>query len=124
MPSSQESRIQPEEVTAAYKATGLREIREVYCDRVSGVLCGCPLTALYLVAHPKARRSPAYLCKAVDTWAGKKYGSWYTRTFTAAFDSGVGNLDRYAEQRAIDGFDDGRAVARAVWMEFAEVVNG
>jgi hypothetical protein len=87
------------------------------------------LTALYLVEHPKARRSPAYLCKAVDTWATKKYGSCYARSFTAAFDRGVGvgGLEKtcdYAEQRAIDGFNDGRAVSRAVWVEFAEVVNG
>ena len=122
---NQTRRISGPEVIAAYRKTGMAPAREQYLGGSLQRLCGCPFGAIYVASHPAhSRRLPA-LRNAIARWAENMYGEQYVIAFSAAFDHGVGNLEKtciYAEQRSIDGFNDGRAVARAVWMEFAEAM--
>lgn len=117
-------RITPAEVLEAYRKTGLRPIRELYIsdelhigDEGDG-LCGCPLGALYLANHPRDRnRDTDSIYVRADEWADKTYGVQFTLAFTAAFDRGIGNLEitcPYSDERSVEGWNDGRAVAFAV----------
>lgn len=124
-----EPRISGEQAVAAYRKTGLHPIRDEFARKEDGRLCGCPLTAVWAARLPDGwRRKRIETIEAnVEIWATRLYGDQYVIAFTAAYDHGVGNLEKpcvYAEQRAIDGFNDGRAVAHAVWAAFAEVLNG
>lgn len=111
-------RVTADEVLAAYRETEIIPALDVYIDDEGEGLCGCPLGAIYLAKHPREKRDDlALLYERADDWAEKRYGVEYVIAFTAAFDHGIGNLEPkciYAEQRAIDGFNDGRAVAFAV----------
>lgn len=111
-------RVTSDEVLSAYRKSGMLPLREFYVDKEGDRLCGCPLGALYLAKHPREKQDDCGLLYVrVDDWAETRYGVEYVIAFTAAFDYGIGNLEptcSYAEQRSIDGFNDGRAVAFAV----------
>lgn len=117
-------RITPAEVIEAYRKSGLHPIRELYIDWSSEGLCGCPLGAIYLAKHPREKNVAwTKLYEQADTWADKTYGVSFTLAFTAAFDRGVGNLEitcPYSDERAVEGWQDGRAAAFAVHMELLQ----
>lgn len=121
-------RISADEVLAAYRKTGLRPICEVYIDRKGDFLCGCPLGAIYVSKHPRAKNLPiSDLYVKADEWADKVYGVQFTLAFTAAFDRGMEDADDvicpYSDPRSVDGWIDGRAAAQAIFGEPSEIVQ-
>ena len=105
-------RIWPQQVLAAYEATGLKPVRgEWFSDG-----CSCPLGALYLQARNLTAPCGEVACddalKQADDWSCEVFGIVYTEGFFKGFDT----IDKSPETHFCHeerlGFDDGRAAAR------------
>jgi hypothetical protein len=112
---SDRKRITPEEVVAAYRATGLKPAQTdtLYTDE-SGALCGCAVGALWLANHSNCT-NPIGENNSYG-WGARKYGVQYFTDFYNGFDG----IDGYIPETE-HGFSDGRAAWSAVEREILGV---
>jgi hypothetical protein len=105
-------RITPEQVTAAYAATGLRPVRGITL-RADGA-CGCPMAALFLQAARPAAVYPSG--REIYSWCLRQWGELYITAFV--WGAARRRADQWQPQSLdVDGVKDGVSVADAVFPE-------
>jgi hypothetical protein len=119
---NQVRRITPEEVVAAYRKTGLRPIRGVYCERVKGAVCGCPIAVLYLASIENPPDNAFRIATRSAKWGAAEFGE-YEVPFIAGFDQ-PDDVCEYGSPIGILAHADGVAVFKAVSEAFPEVFCG
>ena len=111
-------RITPEEVLAAYEATGLKPVQESWTDMVNGQRCGCGLTAVAMSKRKGLDFSDFFSnlgdLDAEDRMLAHELGLPldYVWGFAAGFDGNSPFGIDYADWRL--GYKDGRAAWEAV----------
>lgn len=80
------ARITPEEVVAAYKATGIRPIANFFVDQEQE-FCGCPISALMVNLDPSLMYTAHPTIEIADK-ARAIYGHNYVGGFTHGVDEG------------------------------------
>jgi hypothetical protein len=107
-------RITPEQVLAAYAATGMKPARTGY-DWFTEDGCGCGMTAIIKQRRPEFRNPGLIVYEAADIL---EVSVEYIFGFADGFD-GRGRPATPAESHRTQGWEDGHAAALAVFGEAA-----
>lgn len=99
-------RVSPEEVVAAYKATGAKPKQGKWCRKdYCGDVMACGLGVMYYQETHDHNASAS----EVEAWATQRYGAKYVANFIVGFDCPDFRPEYKLEGDACRGFCDGRA---------------
>ncbi len=114
-----ENRIKPEDVLAAYKATGVLCMQNSYVGLRGGKRAACGMGALYIFEHPNISENmvgpTGMWC---SSWCLKKWGKSYMLGFGDGFDDADRSMENIeSEVQYTMGYCDGRASRKLILEE-------
>lgn len=121
---TQKKKITIPAVRKAYQETGITPMSEAFffIDEVrNNDICGCPITALYLQAHPQVLASAKkgkvkFRGKHIDSlaseWANKTFGRQYSSGFVCGVD-GYCDVDEETDE-SFKGYYEGSSVKKSL----------